>query len=307
MTANASGGTETFTTRYLGLEKWSDAEILQTIFEDQLAGVAAVRQSLEAMTASGQAAVRRLQDGDGRLVFAGAGTSARLAVQDGVELVPTFGWPEERLAYLIAGGTASLTKSIEGAEDDRDAAAADAGKLELGNSDVLVAVSASGTTPYTVTACETARRAGALTIGLSNNAPDDSLDMPSLAAASEYPIVVATGPEPIAGSTRMKAGTAQKIVLNLLSTFIMIRLGRVFGGLMVDMQATNSKLRDRARRMIGQITGADDRAAGEALAAAGGHVKLAVLVQKGLSPEMGRALLDEYDGKLHLVLETLPH
>ncbi|MCZ6605735.1 MAG: N-acetylmuramic acid 6-phosphate etherase [Alphaproteobacteria bacterium] len=305
MTPKGSG-TEVFTTRYWGMETWSDDEIAETIFEDQVASLAAVRACLRQIAAAAGAASARLRDdtnGRGRLVYAGAGTSARLAVQDGVELVPTFGWPEDRLAYLIAGGLGALTRSIEGAEDDRDAARVDVSALVLVPADILIAVSASGTTPYTVTACEAGRNAGALTIGIYNNDQPDGL---SLAVVCDHPICAATGPEPIAGSTRMKAGTAQKIILNLLSTLIMVREGRVFEGLMVDMQATNAKLKTRARRMVAQIADVGNAEADRLLEAAGGHVKLAILIQKGLSPEIATAMLDEQGGDLRRVLDNLP-
>ena len=215
----SKAGTESFTTRYWGVESWPDDRILETIFGDQLASLTSVRECLPALATAAQAAQERLRGATGRLLYAGAGTSARLAVQDGVELVPTYGWPPARLGYLIAGGDAALTRSIEGVEDDRDAAAAQVARPSRSVADdVLIAVSASGTTPYTVAACRGACAAGALTIAIANNeAADPPLSRPHIFADCDHAILAATGPEPIAGSTRMKAGTAQKIILNLLS------------------------------------------------------------------------------------------
>ncbi len=294
----AKSGTENFSTQYWGMEKWPSGRILGTMFEDQLASLVAVRDCLGVIEGAADAATDRLRGGGGRLIYAGAGTSARLGVQDGVELVPTYSWPESRLDYLIAGGLGALTRSIEGAEDDSDAGRRDAANLNIGAADVLIAVSASGATPYTIAACQAGKDAGAVTIGIANNA-SPLLDI------CAYPILAETGPEPIGGSTRMKAGSAQKIVLNLISTLIMIRLGRVFGGLMVDMLATNDKLRDRARRMVAQITGDNETDVGDALNAADWNVKLAVLVQKGVSAKDGQELLDGQDGDLGQVLEKL--
>ncbi len=289
-------GTETVSGRYRGIETWDDREVLEALLEAQLSGVAAVKAALPALAGAAAAAAARLRAG-GRLGYAGAGTSARLAVQDGTELTPTYGWPRDRLVFLVAGGSEALTRSIEGAEDDPVAGAAAA--ETLGSVDVLVGVSASGRTPYTVGAVERARRSGALTVGIANNAGTP------LFAAAEYPVLIETGAESIAGSTRMKAGTAQKAALTLFSTLVMIRLGRVHDGLMVDMVATNAKLRARALAMLSEIADADGASAQAALDAAGGHVKLAVLISRGLAPEAAQALLDEHGGNLRHALAAL--
>ena len=291
--------TEDFARRYQGLETWDDREILETLLESQLSALASIKPALGTIAAATRAAADRLRNPDSRLIYAGAGTSARLAVQDGTELVPTFNWPPERLAFLIAGGTGALTRSIEGAEDDADAGAAAFGQASAGESDILVAVSASGSTPYTVGACRAARAAGALTIGIAQN------EGSRLLSAAEYAVWLDTGPEPVAGSTRMKAGTAQKVTLNLFSTLLMIRLGRVYKGLMVDVQTTNDKLQARAIRMVEEITGVDPAAADNALSRAGGHVKLAALVAKGLTPDAGRALLKDSGDDLAAALTRL--
>ncbi len=291
-------GTETVSGRYRGIDTWPDLEVLEALVEAQLSGVAAVRAALPALAQAAEAAAARLRAG-GRLAYAGAGTSARLAVQDGAELTPTYGWPPERVVFLVAGGGDALTKSIEGAEDDHGAGAAAAKSKGLGELDVLIALSASGQTPYTLGAVEAARKLGALTIGIACN------PQTKLLTAAEHGVLIDTGPELIAGSTRMKAGTAQKVVLNLLSTLLMIRLGRVYDGQMVDVVATNAKLRARSLAMVSAIAGASEASAATALAAAGGHVKLAVLIAGGLDADAGRALLDEHDGDLRRTLDSL--
>lgn len=294
-------GTESFDSRYQALDTRDSREIAALIVDAQRRGVEAVRDQANTIAAAADAAANRLREHiSGRLVYAGAGTSARLGVQDGVELTPTFGWPNERMVFAIAGGLAALTRSIEGAEDDRAAAAAFVEDNGVNATDVCIAISASGSTPFTCSFCVAARQRGALTIGVANNA-----DAPLLQAA-EYPVHIASGAEPVAGSTRMTAGTTQKIVLNLLSTLIMIRLGHVYDGLMVDVIATNEKLVVRSREMVCHITGVDNPTAERALQAAGGHVKLAVLIAGGLSATDGRALLDRHAGDLRAALADIP-
>ena len=291
-------GTEAFSPRYRGIDGWDAADILQALFEGQLAAVAAIGPALNAIAAAATAAVPRLRRG-GRLIYAGAGTSGRLAVLDGVELTPTFGWPQDRLGWLIAGGAPALTTPVEGAEDDKagaERAVADAG---LGADDVLIAVAASGGTPYTRRALAAAGKRGALTIAIANNADTPLFD------GADHGILLATGPEAIAGSTRMKAGTAQKIALNLLSTLIMIRLGHVYDGLMVDVQAGNAKLAERSVRIVRAIAGVDAGPAAGALKQSDGNVKLAALVLRGLTPAAGRQLLDANDDDLRRAFSAL--
>jgi N-acetylmuramic acid 6-phosphate etherase len=287
--------TETISPRFRDLDAWDPRVMLEAMWQGQLAAVAAVRGALPAIEAAVAAAVPRLARG-GRLVYAGAGTSGRIGVQDGAELPPTFDWPPERLVLLIAGGEAALTRAIENAEDDVAAAVAAIERYAIGGQDVAIGLAASGGTPFTVAALREARGRGALTIGVANTA-----GAPLLAAA-EHPIAVETGAEAIAGSTRMQAGTAQKVVLNLFSTLVMIRLGRVYQGLMVDMRATNAKLRHRAVRMLRHLSGRDEAAVQDALMQAEGNVKLARLVLEGLEPEAGKSLLERNAGSLRAAL-----
>ena len=281
--------------RYLHLAEWPSEVALDALLEAQLAAVAAVRPALAAIAAAADEAATRLRRG-GRLIYCGAGTSGRIGVQDGAELPPTFNWPRNRLALLIAGGNQALTEAVENAEDRTDQAASDIATLAPTVDDVLIAIAASGATPYPLACLRLAAQAGALTIAVANSA-----GAPLLAAAA-HPILLETGAEPVAGSTRLKAGTSQKVALNLLSTTIMLRLGHVYRGQMVDMQARNEKLRGRAVRMVRGLTGCSDAAARDSLAATDGQVKAAILVVHGVMPEDAFARLQDNEGDLGAVL-----
>lgn len=290
--------TELADPRYQDIDAWPPAAVLTALFEAQLAAAAAVQAAVPAIDAAVAAGLPRLQTG-GRLGYAGAGSSGRLAVLDAVELPPTFGWPADRLVLLLAGGLGALTRAAENAEDDAAAAASAVADHAIGAEDVVIGVAASGHTPFTCAALAEAHARGALTIAVANTPAS-----PLLAHAA-YPVLVETGAEPIAGSTRLKAGTAQKIVLNLLSTLLMVRLGRVHRGLMVDLHPANAKLRARARAMLRHLSGAEDAAAAAALEAAGGHVKTAVLLLRGLDLAAARLLLARHHGRLRDALAAL--
>ncbi|HEX8442574.1 MAG TPA: N-acetylmuramic acid 6-phosphate etherase [Allosphingosinicella sp.] len=279
--------TELISSRYADLDLWTTGEAVQAMLEAQLAAAAAVQSQAAAIAAAAQAAADRLRGGTGRLIYAGSGTSGRLAVQDGVELGPTYDWPEQRTVYALAGGMEALLTSVEGAEDDGAAGEAEIDRVGAGARDVVIGVAASGRTPYTVGVVRAATAAGALTIGISSNAGTPLLE------AAEHPIFLETGPEVVAGSTRMKAGTAQKIALNVLSTATMLRLGRIYKGLMVDMRVSNHKLQQRAVEMICAISGVDQAPAARALGQAGGKVKLAALIALGSGPDVAARLLRE--------------
>jgi N-acetylmuramic acid 6-phosphate etherase len=283
--------TERPSPRYADIDLWEPPDILDAMIEGQLAAVAAVRAARPALLQAALAMEARLRAG-GRLVYAGAGTSGRLAVQDGAELMPTFSWPPERLLLLIAGGEEAMTRAVEGAEDQTAQAAALVQRHGIAANDVLIAVAASGTTPFTLACLREAKQAGALTIGIANNPGTPLL------AEAECPVCLETGPEPIAGSTRMNAGTAQRIALNLLSSLVMIRLGRVYAGLMVEVQASNVKLGRRQQKMVMRLTGKSEGEARDALERAGGSVKLAVLLLKGCGLEEAKAVLDSAGGRL---------
>lgn len=287
--------TETVDPRFVDIDLWPTETAVEAMLEGQLAAIAALKSQVGALARASDAAAERLNRG-GRLVYVGAGTSGRIAVQDGVELTPTYDWPSDRLVYLMAGGMGALTESVEGAEDDADAARAEIAAAGVGPLDVVIGVAASGRTPYTVAAIEAGRAAGALTIGIANNhgAP--------LLVAAEHALLIETGSELVAGSTRMKAGTAQKAVLNLFSTATMLRCGRVYRGLMVDMRISNAKLQKRGAAMVRDIAGVDDAGAQAALDMAGRDIKAAVLIARGANAEQARERLAKANGNLRSAL-----
>jgi N-acetylmuramic acid 6-phosphate etherase len=290
--------TERPSPRYAGIDVWDPADALDAMIEGQFAAVAAVRTARASIERATLAIEQRLRE-RGRLIYAGAGTSGRLAVQDGAELMPTFSWPPERLLLLIAGGEQAMTRAIEGAEDEIGYADELVRQHRIGRDDVLIAVAASGTTPFTLACLRQAKEAGALTVGIANNP-----GTPILSEAN-FPILLETGAEPIAGSTRMNAGTAQRITLNLLSSLLMIRLGRVYDGLMVDVQATNAKLMQRSERMLVHLTGRREDEVRQALQRAQGSVKLAVLLLNGCALDDAEALLERAGGRLRGAIALL--
>ena len=291
--------TEEISPDFADLDLRPTGEAVALMADGQCAAAAAVAARAPEIAAAAEAAAGRLRESAGRLIYIGAGTSGRIAVQDGVELVPTFNWDERRLVYVLAGGMAALTASIEGAEDDPAAAQAAIAAAAPTADDVAIGVSASGRTPFTVAALRAARAAGALTVGVASNEGTPLLE------AAAHPILLDTGPEILAGSTRMKAGTAQKIALNLFSTALMLRLGRVYKGLMVDMRLANRKLRERAAVMVGEIGGVDAASAAAALAQADGNVKLAALIAMGLEPERAVTLIKSAGGDLRAAIDRL--
>src|SRR5499427_9680900 len=231
--------TEQIDPRYVDLDSWSASEMIAAMYEGQLEAAGAVRGALGAIAAAVEDAVPALQRG-GRIVYVGAGTSGRIGVQDGTELPPTYDWPADRVVFAMAGGLAALVQSTEGAEDDEATGASAMAEAKIGADDVVLGIAASGTTPYTIGALRAATAAGAVTIAIANNPGAPLFDV------TGHKIVVESGEEVIAGSTRMKAGTAQKIVLNLFSTAVMVKLNRVYRGLMVHMRARSAKLKRRA-------------------------------------------------------------
>ena len=278
--------------RMATMEGWPVPSLLAALWEGQFAAVAATGPALPALADAVAAALPRLQSG-GRLAYAGAGTSGRIAAQDGAELAPTFGW--DRTVLLLAGGPDALRHAAEGAEDRADLGAADGARL--GPADVLIALAASGRTPYTVACVTAARAAGALTIGIAHSPGTPLLD------AAEHPVLLLTGAEPIAGSTRMKAGTAQKVALNLISTALMAGLGRTYRGRMVNMAQTNTKLRARAATMVSELAGVGPDAAAAALTEAGGAIKLAILLARGWTGPAALSALLDHHGRLGDVLD----
>ncbi|MFB7053870.1 N-acetylmuramic acid 6-phosphate etherase [Streptomyces vinaceus] len=266
--------TEAFRPELAEIDRLSTLDIARTMNAEDAGVPAAVAAQLPRIAAAIDAIAPRMSRG-GRLVYAGAGTAGRMGVLDASECPPTFNTDPAQVVGLIAGGPGAMVRSVEGAEDSKELAAEDLAALDVGADDTVIGVSASGRTPYAIGAVEYARTRGALTVGLSCNAGS------ALAAAAEHGIEVVTGPELLTGSTRLKAGTAQKLVLNLISTITMIRLGKTYGNLMVDLRASNEKLRARSRRIVALATGAPDEEIEAALDATGGEVKQAVLVLLG--------------------------
>lgn len=290
--------TESASSRFAMLEHWSSADLAQGIVEGQFTAIGAVQAAVPLLAQSIDRIAERLGHG-GRLVYMGAGTSGRIAVQDAVELPPTFNWPEARLLPLMAGGPGTVGAADEAAEDRADLAMASLDEAAIGPDDVVIGVAASGTTPYTVAGLRHARARGGLTVGLFNNRSG------AMANVAELPILLDTGPEIISGSTRMKAGTAQKAALNILSTGVMIRLGYVHRGMMVEMRPTNAKLRERAAGMVASLADVSIEEARAALAAAGDNIKLAtVMLALRLDADAARAKIAACAGNLGRALSV---
>ena len=288
--------TETPSTQHPDLDLYPSADLLAAFVDDQLQAVEAVRAALPQLQAALDAALPRIQAG-GRLLYAGAGTSGRLGVLDSVELPPTFGWPRERAVAMLAGGQGAMFQAVEGAEDDRALGAADIASLNPTPNDVLLGIAASGGTPYVLGAIEAGRAAGALTIGFANN-PDAPVSK-----SADFGVTLDTGPEVISGSTRLKAGSAQKMALNTFSSSLMVKLNKVYGNLMVDVQATNAKLVRRTVMLTMRATGCDETLARATLDQCAQSVKWAIVTIKlGVTPAEAKAKLDASQGSVRAAL-----
>lgn len=290
--------TETPASQHASLDQYPTTELVNVLVDDQFKAVEAVRAAAPRIAAAVTAALPRMEAG-GRLIYVGAGTSGRLGVLDSVELYPTFSWPHGRAVALLAGGTDAMFVAVEGAEDDIAQGAADLQSVNVSKDDVVLCIAASGGTPYVLGALRAARAAGALTVGFANN-PDAPV-----ATEAEIGVTLDTGPEAISGSTRLKAGTSQKIALNAFSSALMVRLNKVYGNLMVDLKATNAKLVRRAIRLTTFATGADDESARQVLEQCGFHVKVAIVaLSKKIQVEQARALLDSANGSVREALAS---
>lgn len=279
------------------LDEYGVEQLVAVLIDDQARAADAVRRAHRDIARAVEAAVPRIESG-GRLIYAGAGTSGRLGLLDSVELYPTFAWPSERSLALLAGGDGAIFRAVEGAEDNAVQGGADISRLVVNRNDVAILVAASGTTPYVLGAMATARAANALTIGIANNP-----DTPVITQA-EIGIALDTGSELVSGSTRLKAGTSQKIALNTISTAIMVRLHKVYGNLMVDLVPTNAKLLARAIRLTSLATGADDAASEAALKACRYRVKVAiVMILRKLDAAAAQARLDAVHGDVRAALK----
>jgi N-acetylmuramic acid 6-phosphate etherase len=288
--------TERVNERYADLDLLSTRDLVTAMNEEDAAVAPAVALVADAIATAVDGISERMLRG-GRLIYIGAGTPGRLGVLDASEAPPTFGIDPDRILGVIAGGPTALVTAVEGAEDDGEAGRTDIAGRNVGDLDTVVGISASGRTPYVLAAIAEARRRGALTVGVACNAASD------LGAAADVAIDVVVGPEILTGSTRLKSGTAQKMVLNMLSTLTMVRLGKTWGNLMVDLKASNEKLVARSERTVMLATGTDAPTAAATLAAVGGSVKAAILVHLGgIRPAAAEVLLGQHDGFLRPAL-----
>jgi N-acetylmuramic acid 6-phosphate etherase len=281
---------------HLDLDLYELPQLVDVFIADQFDAVEAVRAAASALARAVAAALPRIQAG-GRLLYAGAGTSGRLGVLDSVELYPTFSWPRERAVAVMAGGDKAMFVAVEGAEDDFDQGELDMQALQPGPNDVALLLAASGRTPYVLGAMQAAAAAGALTIGFANN-PDAPVTL-----QAQIGITLDTGKEVISGSTRLKAGSAQKMALNTFSSALMVKLNKVYGNLMVDLKPTNDKLKRRSVALTLRVSGADEASSQRALEECNWHVKTAVvMLRRQVGADAARALLDRVDGSLRAAL-----
>jgi N-acetylmuramic acid 6-phosphate etherase len=288
--------TETPSTQHAQLDLYSVEALVAALIDDQSQALQAVQAAAPSITAAVEAMTPRIAAG-GRLVYVGAGTSGRLGILDSVELFPTFSWPHQRAVALLAGGLGAMFEAVEGAEDDRSKGAADLRLLYPVYNDVVLLMAASGTTPYVLGALHAARTVGALTVGIANNGGTP------VVTDADIGIVLDTGAEIISGSTRLKAGTAQKIVLNTLSSALMVRLHKVYGNLMVDLHPTNAKLIERAVQLTMHATGSDAATARGMLERCHFQVKIAIVaLLKKLTVDQAQTLLDEAGGDVRAAL-----
>lgn len=289
--------TESADARFADIDLMSTDELARAINEEDAGVPQAVSLALPQIVAAIDAIAQRMEQG-GRLIYVGAGTPGRIGVLDASEWPPTFGTSPEQTFAIIAGGTEAIRSSLEGAEDDAPAGAEAIDRARVGVLDTVVGIASSGRTPFVLAAVRRARALGALTVGLSCNAQTE------LSSLVEHPIEVLVGAEIVSGSTRMKAGTAQKFVLNMVSTIVNVRLGKTYGNLMVDVRANNAKLRERAVGIVQAVTGITGELASATLESTGYRVKEAIVVLKlAVTPEVAASRLAAHSGRLRRVLD----
>src|SRR5262245_32035947 len=282
------------------IDTLSALEIARLMNAEDARVAEAVGREAEPIARAIEIIAQRLRAG-GRLIYIGAGTSGRLGVLDATECPPTFSTPPEMVVGLIAGGYTALTRAVEGAEDHPEFAVSDLKQVQLSRGDAVVGIATSGRTPYVIGGLRYAREVGAAAIGLACN------DGSALTDAADLMLTPVVGPEVVSGSTRLKAGTATKLVLNMLTTGAMVLLGKTYGNLMVDLKATNAKLVARTRRIVAMLTGLSEEAAEQQLARCGGELKTAVVAHRhNVSAEAARAMLQRAGGQLRIALESSP-
>lgn len=289
--------TEKSNERSKNIDKKPTIEVLEIMNEEDKLVAYAVEKELPNIAKAVDEIIKSFKEG-GRLIYIGAGTSGRLGILDASECPPTFSTEKDQVIGIIAGGEKAFTEAIEGAEDDVSAGKKDLENIALSKLDTVVGITASGNTPYVLGAIEYANSIGATTVGLSCN---DNSKLPKLADIAITPIV---GPEIIAGSTRLKSGTAQKMVLNMLSTASMIGMGKVYNNLMVDLNPSNKKLMDRSKRIIIEATGVDEVTAQKYLKLSKNKPKIAIImIETSCSYEEAVGLLEESDGSIYKAIE----
>ncbi|MDC1184824.1 N-acetylmuramic acid 6-phosphate etherase [Alphaproteobacteria bacterium] len=287
--------TEIRNKKYVNIEEWDNKSILSGLMESQQKAFDSVQNSLGEIEIAVSLAVKKIQKyKSSQIVYVGSGTSGRIGMLDGVELIPTFGWPNNRLKFCFSGK--DVSKPSEGSEDDIELAKNDFQKSNITSNDVVICVAASGTTKYTVAILEMAKKIGAMTIAIFNN------NKSTLLNKADVKIYLSSGSEFLAGSTRLAAGTSQKITLNLFSTCLMIRLHKVYKGFMVDMKVSNAKLRKRAENMLSEITSCDISRAHEVLLETNYNIKLSILMLNNYSKGEAIKLLNDNDGNLNSIL-----
>lgn len=296
--ANELQQTEKHSPRYGGLDTWPNEDILESLWASQLKAVSCVQQAIPSIGMSASAITHKLNN-EGRLFYIGAGSSGHLAIQDGLELNPTYGWPLEKLFPLIAGGEKAVMSPMGGAEDEEHLSVDALKKHNITNKDVLIAVAASGSTPFTLAAVKHAHNIGALVVCVANNEKAPMFEY------SDHQIFLNSGSEVIAGSTRMAAGTAQKAALNMLSTLVMTKLGHVHDGLMVSMIINNEKLAKRGIDIVQEITGKNYDIAKKSLEHANNNIKLAVLLAENHSKTDAEIALEKSNGHLRQAIQLL--
>jgi N-acetylmuramic acid 6-phosphate etherase len=280
------------------LDRLDAGEIVALMNAEDAKVVVAVRAESAAIARAIEWTAERFRQG-GRLIYVGAGTSGRLGVLDASECPPTFGTPPEMVVGLIAGGATALTRAIEGAEDDPLRGEADLRQLNVAPRDLVVGIATSGRTPYVLGAVRYARSIGVATVGIACNRPS------LLGAVVDLDIAPLVGPEIVAGSTRLKAGTATKMILNMITTGAMVRIGKTLGNRMIDLQPTNEKLRIRSRRILRELTGLDDAQAADLLRRSAGGLKRALVAGlAGVDPDRAQALLEQNGGQVRAAVEA---
>jgi N-acetylmuramic acid 6-phosphate etherase len=280
---------------YDNIETWETQKLLEELLQSQTKSFTAVKNSLKDIEFAVSSSIKRLKPKNSKIVYVGAGTSGRIGAIDGVELIPTFGWPDERVQFCFSGD--NPLKPTEGSEDSEELAIQHFNEKKINQDDVVIGIAASGSTKYTLKIIELSKNIGALTIGVSNNRNSLLLNL------AEIKICLETGSEFLAGSTRLTAGTSQKIALNLFSTSLMIKLNRVYKGFMIDVIASNEKLKKRAQFILSEITGCSEETAVNFLEQTNYNIRMSLMLYHNYSIEDAKKILEENENNLHKILK----